>query len=246
MLKHTKLGILLFIVGFIGILALLKVDLPISNTVNPDTIPPPSPPKLLLLVNPTVMLVLFIVIGVSLYERMGFKLPVFEKIAFQRKVEIAYAGIFKLGVIGGLASGCLLILTSFFFRDYIPVELEQFDPNIITKLTYGAFTEEIMLRFGLMTFIVWLIHFLFRKNCDLVYWISIIISSFLFGLGHLPVVFNLTSDPSNELVFYIIFGNSVGGVVFGWLFWKKGLEAAIVAHFFAHLVIIFGDILASY
>jgi len=25
--------------------------------------------------------------------------------------------------------------------------------------------------------------------------------------------------------------NGIGGVVFGWLFWKKGIESAIIAHF---------------
>lgn len=244
MLKNTKLGVLLFIVGFTGILTLLTVDVPISSHAN--TINTLTQFKLLLLVNPTIMLILFIVIGISLYDKMGFKLPVFEKIAFGRKVNIAYSSIFKVGVIGGVVSGSLLILISFLFRDYIPEELEQFDPNIFSRLTYGAFTEEIMLRFGLMTLIVWLIHFLFSKNNSLIYWAGIIISSLLFGLGHLPIVSNLTSEPSKELVFYIIFGNSVGGIVFGWLFWKKGLEAAIVAHFFAHLVLMLSDTLASH
>ena len=31
--------------------------------------------------------------------------------------------------------------------------------------------------------------------------------------------------------------NGIGGVVFGWLYWKRGLEAAMIAHFSADIVL---------
>jgi membrane protease YdiL (CAAX protease family) len=31
--------------------------------------------------------------------------------------------------------------------------------------------------------------------------------------------------------------NGIGGVVFGWLYWKKGLESAMIAHFSADIVL---------
>jgi membrane protease YdiL (CAAX protease family) len=31
--------------------------------------------------------------------------------------------------------------------------------------------------------------------------------------------------------------NSLGGIVFGWLYWKKGLEASMISHFTADLVL---------
>jgi formate/nitrite transporter FocA (FNT family) len=40
------------------------------------------------------------------------------------------------------------------------------------------------------------------------------------------------------LLTYILLGNSIGGVIFGWLYWKKGLESAMVAHVFAHVVMV--------
>jgi membrane protease YdiL (CAAX protease family) len=32
--------------------------------------------------------------------------------------------------------------------------------------------------------------------------------------------------------------NGIGGLVFGWLYWKKGLEYAIAAHFIADIVLL--------
>ena len=29
-------------------------------------------------------------------------------------------------------------------------------------------------------------------------------------------------------------GNTLPGVIFGWLFWKRGIEAAMIAHALAH------------
>jgi len=37
---------------------------------------------------------------------------------------------------------------------------------------------------------------------------------------------------------YIVIANSVFGLITGYLYWKKGLEAAIVAHMLAHSVIV--------
>jgi hypothetical protein len=41
---------------------------------------------------------------------------------------------------------------------------------------------------------------------------------------------------SSPVVTYVIGGNAVFGVVAGWLFWRFGLEAAILAHAIAHVV----------
>jgi len=40
------------------------------------------------------------------------------------------------------------------------------------------------------------------------------------------------------LVIYVITANSIFGIAAGFLYWKKGLEAAMIAHIFAHVVLI--------
>jgi hypothetical protein len=35
---------------------------------------------------------------------------------------------------------------------------------------------------------------------------------------------------------HVVGANTVVGVLFGYLFWRYGLEAAIIAHAFAHVV----------
>jgi membrane protease YdiL (CAAX protease family) len=47
------------------------------------------------------------------------------------------------------------------------------------------------------------------------------------------------------LISYIILGNSLGGLIFGWLYWKKGLEAAFIAHIMSHVVMVAAEQLVS-
>jgi len=41
--------------------------------------------------------------------------------------------------------------------------------------------------------------------------------------------------------------NGIGGIIFGWLYWKKGLESAMISHFSADIVlqVIFPFVLAQ-
>jgi membrane protease YdiL (CAAX protease family) len=65
-----------------------------------------------------------------------------------------------------------------------------------------------------------------------------LVSSVVFGAGHLPVGYMLLPDSfSLALVLFIILANSAFGVVAGYLYWKRGLESAMLAHIVCHLVL---------
>ncbi len=103
---------------------------------------------------------------------------------------------------------------------------------------YGGIVEELLLRLGLMTLLVWLITKLpgGGLNQDWPVWIGIIGAALLFGLGHLPAtaaVIPLTLI----VVLRALLLNGIPGVILGWLYARHGLLAAIVAHFCADLVL---------
>ena len=56
-----------------------------------------------------------------------------------------------------------------------------------------------------------------------------------------PIICKPIEHGTTELLLYIILGNSVGGIIFGWIYWKKGLESAMIAHIFAHILMILGE-----
>ena len=121
------------------------------------------------------------------------------------------------------------------------VELNKLLP-LPTRLLYGGLTEELLLRWGLMTLIVWTAWRLFQRGKGKPQTVcligAIIASSVIFGLGHLPIVFVLVPDASIALVLYVIVGNSCFGLIAGYLYWKNGLESAMIAHMLAHVVML--------
>lgn len=102
---------------------------------------------------------------------------------------------------------------------------------------YGGIAEEIQLRLFLATLLVWIIaRIKGAQPRPQVYWIAIITAALLFGVGHLPAaaqIWNLDALVISRTVLL----NAIAGVVFGWVYWKRGLEMAIVAHFSADIVL---------
>jgi len=70
-----------------------------------------------------------------------------------------------------------------------------------------------------------------------IFWAAIAGSALLFGAGHLPAAFAMAGAPSAGLVVYIVGANAAFGIVAGYLFWRHGLEAAMIAHLLAHAVL---------
>lgn len=102
---------------------------------------------------------------------------------------------------------------------------------------YGGIGEELQLRLFLMTLIVWTFATISKRTpSPAVFWTAIVIAALLFGAGHLPAAAAIW--PLDQIVVArTLVLNGVGGIVFGWLFWKQGLESAMLGHFAADLVL---------
>lgn len=60
--------------------------------------------------------------------------------------------------------------------------------------------------------------------------VAVAVAALLFGAGHLPLAAKMeTLTPS--IVLRVIGYNAIGGIIFGWFYWKRGLERAMLAHF---------------
>jgi membrane protease YdiL (CAAX protease family) len=103
---------------------------------------------------------------------------------------------------------------------------------------YGGITEELLVRFGLMTLLVWLSTFVVGEDgpADGAVWVAIVVTALAFGAAHLGTLASMT-DPTPLLVVRTVLLNAIGGVVFGWLYWRRGIEAAMVAHLAADLTL---------
>jgi membrane protease YdiL (CAAX protease family) len=144
------------------------------------------------------------------------------------------------GVIAGVAVGCIIYLLDIkIFKSSL---LSGIHPPFWTGLlasAYGGINEEVLLRLFFFTFV----YFLFRKTFRFearsrlfFLWSTNLIVAIMFGLGHLPAAFKLVT-PSAFEVLRVLLLNGIPGIVFGWLYWSKGLWAAMTAHFMTDLLI---------
>ena len=85
-----------------------------------------------------------------------------------------------------------------------------------------------------MSLFAWLLTKIVRRPAA--YWGAIAGAALLFGVGHLPAT--ATVLPLTALVVTrAIVLNGLAGVAFGWLYWRRGLEAAMVSHGSANLIL---------
>ena len=104
---------------------------------------------------------------------------------------------------------------------------------------YSAIAEELEFRLVLATLVAWIallvLSRLGRPSPSIAIWVGILASALCFGLAH---VGNLPNVPHPYLRAVTLDG--VAGIVLGWLYWRRGLEAAIAAHLAADVFIYFG------
>ncbi|MCC5929866.1 MAG: CPBP family intramembrane metalloprotease [Cyclobacteriaceae bacterium] len=241
--KKFYLALCLFFLGLLGILSVLTMDIPLPEEIqstleNQFT---PSQIKLLLLINPIIILVVAVTVGTLLCQKVNLSVPLIEKFVGLRDGPVMVREILYHGIIWGLITGILLSIASL-FRFLSPEEFEllsaSLQPTLAARFLYGGITEEILMRFGLMTLLVWLAAMISKSTRPPVYWTGIVLAAIIFALGHFPVVFQIIETPGPHLISYVLIGNSMGGLVFGWLYWKKGLESAFLAHIFAHVAMV--------
>ena len=105
---------------------------------------------------------------------------------------------------------------------------------------YGGINEEILLRLFLLTLLAWLGKFIHHtpegRPTLIILWIANILAAILFGLGHLPATAQLINITPLVIVRAIVL-NGLAGVIFGYLYWTRGLESAMLSHFSADIVL---------
>jgi hypothetical protein len=234
-----RLFSVLWLSGMPGILSLVMLPLPVEAPA------PATVVKAAMLIQPTILLSLAGLVGVQLAPRVGLTAPGAEALAAGRSWRRAVSPQVLPGVLGGLGSGLLLVAIAALSQPLLPSELLTAEPMPLPiRFLYGGITEEILLRWGVMTLLLWL-GWRFgqgRQGNPKSVWVAVAIgvSAFLFAIAHLPVLVAQGIPLTPLLVSYILVQNSLFAVVAGFLYWRYGLESAMVAHIMAHVVMLLG------
>jgi hypothetical protein len=239
MTPRPRLGILLWSAGTVGAVTVTAGLLPQL----PATMPLPAPLWLIIIASSlqsALLVALAVWGGVTLAPAVGLRAPAFEAAALRQPVIPALTPQVLPGLVAGVPAGFLLFASLRWSPAPISALQGQFTPPLHARVLYGGITEEVLLRWGLMTVFTWLAwRFVQRRHGAVragLAWLAIAASALIFGAGHLPVAHFLIGSLNAPVVLFVVGVNAAFGVLFGWLYWRRGLEAAMVAHAVAHLV----------
>ena len=194
---------------------------------------------------------LAIYVGLRMGARLGLAAPLVEAWLAGRRIAGATR---RLGTAaaagGGLGLAGVLVTLALAGGAALPAALmEEIVPWWVglAQALSAAVDEELIFRFGLMSLITWFAGRVIRSGdegpSDFLMWVALGLSAAIFTAVHAAPageaagVAALVAEPM-QLV------RLLAGGLFGWLFWKHGLEAAVTAHLAYDIVLFYGIVAA--
>jgi hypothetical protein len=192
--------------------------------------------KAALLVQPIALTLVAGAVGLALAHRVGLRSSIVDRLRQQEPSRVPL----MLSVRVGAAVGALIILGDLLFawaqpEVFASLRTAELNPlfALVQGLLYGGITEEILVRWGLLSLIAWLpLKLRLPRNAAM--WIALVAAALLFAAGHLPAL-AVAAELNAPLVIRTLLLNAVGGMAFGALFVRHNLEAAMLAHMAAHV-----------
>ena len=172
--------------------------------------------------------------GYILSDKIGLMKP----IRFGKRPIIVTVGM-------TLFTGLVLCMDLFYFKNHVPqvAVMYQEKPSFaywMGSVLYGGVIEEVMLRLFMMSliaFLAWKLFFRGEANPPTgVIVTANIIAALLFAAGHLPSTVQMFGEITPMILLRCFLLNGAGGLVFGYLYRKYGIQYSMMAHAGAHIV----------
>jgi hypothetical protein len=241
---------ILFVLGSVGIVMVTITSIPLVEQqlakLSPEVLAKVPPLWVLMLLQglqPTVLLAISILVGIGCAYRVGLSSHLIDHWVFHTAKSPSFAVEIKWSLGVGAATTIVILLLDRFMKPALPEALQasnNTEPNWLSSLTamlYGGITEEILLRWGLMSLLVWIAWKVLKQGVTLpsqgIYQGAIVLAALVFGLLHLPATAAIVPLTPVVIIRAILL-NGIAGIAFGWLFWQYSLEAAMLAHISIH------------
>lgn len=230
--------------GVVGLLALLTQQPPAKVIESSPALRelPELVVRSLFLMNPLILLSIAAVVGAVFAHRSGLRSALAGAADARLDAPTAVATGFALAAVLVGADAVLADQLGPAWRRVVAAsDAEHWLPQLTLGVLYGGLTEEVLLRWGLMSLVVWSASRLIRRPGDAsgpsrdgVVWFGIVVSAAVFAVGHLPAL-SQSVELSGPIVARTLGLNGLAGLAYGWLFWRRSLESAMLAHATTHV-----------
>jgi membrane protease YdiL (CAAX protease family) len=196
-----------------------------------------------------------VMVGAGLWaaRRVGLGSPLLEAALEKERIGSRLRGVAPLAVALGVGSSLvvmglnLLLFKPLFLVRYGAGAAAMFSAAShpaawlgIFASIHGGIVEEIVFRLFLMSVFAWLLALVWKNAGGgpkpAVFWLANLGAAVLFGLAHVSNATRFVPLSGLVLARALVL-NGIAAIVLGWLYWRKGLEAAMLAHFCADLVV---------
>ena len=242
-----KIFWVLLVAAVLGVAAVLPFVFALfRNLISRGPLPMPLPVLICVqLMQSTLLFGGVIAVGLLFARKVGIETPLLKRWLYDPK-KAPTAGPVGRPLWAGVLVGAFIILIFYtIFLSRIPewpVAAEAMLPiwKRFLACFYGAVNEELLARLFTLSLLFWLLKKIVREKSaqtgPLVFWIANVIVALLFAAGHLPAA-KLIMPITPLVVVALVAMNGTASLVFGYLCWKRGLEAAMLAHFSADFVL---------
>ncbi|AUM01372.1 CPBP family intramembrane metalloprotease [Rhodocyclaceae bacterium] len=229
-------------VGLLGIIALMGQAPPAALLAAAPELAalPPWAQRAALALNPLLLVMAASAVGAALAHRVGLR-SLLAGTAPARQPLRLWAASVGWGLFVGIAVQALDRLLSPAWsegwRALVQAPPDLAGSRLVVGLLYGGLAEEVIARWGAMSLLAWaLLRALGPAHARLALGLAVALSALVFGAAHLPVL-AVQVELETTLVARTLLLNGLGGVVYGWLFCRHHLEAAMAAHAATHLAL---------
>lgn len=231
--------------GLVGVAALLLQPLPPALLASAPALRelPPVLVRLLVLLNPLLLLTAMAAIGAACAPRVGLRSALAGDALARLDARTALAVGAALAVVIAVVDAALAPwLGSAWQQVVAQANAAPWLPALLLGVLYGGITEEVVMRWGLMAPVAWGAMAVQRRvrggspgqPSALVAWLAIAVAAAVFALGHLPALAQ-SLELSAPVVARTLGLNLLAGIAYGWLFWRRSLETAMLAHATTHV-----------
>jgi len=189
--SNKKLIIILWLFGMVGVVSVLPVIPQLLTSQNQEPSMPMALIQSLAMLQSGVLIFGAVVLGVAFSHRVNLSAPVVQALASGGPI-ISHLKLQILpALVGGVLGGLILLAITNGFSAYLPSEFvgaaKNFSPPWYARIFYGGIAEEILMRWGLMSFVAWASYRIFQGGNIPIhksnYIIAIVLCAILFGVG---------------------------------------------------------------
>lgn len=225
--------LVLAVLALLGVASLLTSDLGLGPIAEQAGIAEDQL-RLIVLIQPALLTLIAVFIGWRTSLRTGFRTPILDR---------GIAGLSRSALVASLlvavAAGAVLAMYGWLTTEVVVLNVgEGVGLSLLSRILYGGITEEVLLRWGMMGLLAWLLlRFVPGASSTRSRWIwtANVIAAVLFAVGHFPALALISGATAVHYVLSFV-ANTVLGVAYGWTFSRFGLEYALVAHAGTHVV----------